>query len=78
MKTGDLATIDEDGFCRIVGRLKDVIIRGGENVFPSEVENILQASPLLSSVLAVGVPSPSSGEEAVSSPHLTLRAKQEC
>ena len=63
MKTGDLATIDEDGYCRIVGRLKDVIIRGGENVFPSEVENILQGSPLVSSVLAVGVPSPLYGEE---------------
>lgn len=63
MKTGDLATIDENGYCRIVGRLKDVIIRGGENIFPREVEDVLFQSPLIQNVSAVGVPSERYGEE---------------
>ena len=45
MRTGDLATLDKDGYCRIVGRSKDVIIRGGENIFPKEVEDCLRQHP---------------------------------
>ncbi len=56
MHTGDLATIDEDGYCRIVGRLKDVIIRGGENIYPREVEEFLYHHPKVEEVQIVGVP----------------------
>jgi fatty-acyl-CoA synthase len=45
MRTGDLAVMDAHGYCRIVGRSKDVIIRGGENIFPKEVEDCLRAHP---------------------------------
>mgnify|MGYP000751578791 CR=1 FL=1 len=45
MRTGDLAVFDERGYCRIVGRSKDVIIRGGENIFPKEVEDCLRQHP---------------------------------
>jgi fatty-acyl-CoA synthase len=45
LRTGDLAVFDNEGFCKIVGRLKDVIIRGGENIYPSEIEEILRRHP---------------------------------
>jgi fatty-acyl-CoA synthase len=45
MHTGDLATIDDDGYCRIVGRIKDMVIRGGENIYPREVEEYLYGHP---------------------------------
>jgi fatty-acyl-CoA synthase len=45
MHTGDLATIDKDGYCRIVGRIKDMVIRGGENIYPREVEEYLYRHP---------------------------------
>ncbi len=63
MHTGDLATIDEDGYCNIVGRLKDMIIRGGENIYPREVEEFLYAHPAIADVQAFGVPDHRYGEE---------------
>ncbi len=63
MHTGDLAVIDAEGFCNIVGRLKDVVIRGGENVFPREVEEFLYAHPGIEDVQCFGVPDPRYGEE---------------
>ncbi|HWD56100.1 MAG TPA: class I adenylate-forming enzyme family protein [Acidimicrobiales bacterium] len=61
-KTGDLATVDADGWLRIVGRLKDVIIRGGENISASEVEAALEAHPDVRHAVAVGYPDPLMGE----------------
>ena len=61
-RTGDLATIDADGWVRIVGRLKDVIIRGGENISASEVEAALEAHPEVHHAVAVGYPDPLMGE----------------
>lgn len=63
MHTGDLATIDEDGYCRIVGRLKDMIIRGGENVYPREIEEFLYTHPKVQDVQVLGVPDPKFGEQ---------------
>jgi fatty-acyl-CoA synthase len=65
MHTGDQATIDADGYCRIVGRKKDMIIRGGENVYPTEVENFVRTHPNVSDIAVVGGPHPSLGEEVV-------------
>jgi cyclohexanecarboxylate-CoA ligase len=61
-RTGDLATVDEEGWVRIVGRLKDVIIRGGENISASEVEAALEAHPDIRHAVAVGYPDPLMGE----------------
>jgi acyl-CoA synthetase (AMP-forming)/AMP-acid ligase II len=61
-RTGDLATIDGEGWLRIVGRLKDVIIRGGENISASEVEAALEAHPDVRHAVAVGYPDPLMGE----------------
>ena len=61
-RTGDLATLDDDGWVRIVGRLKDVIIRGGENISASEVEAALEAHPDVRHAVAVGYPDPLMGE----------------
>jgi len=63
MHTGDLATLDEDGYCNIVGRLKDMVIRGGENVYPREIEEFLFRHPKVEAVQVVGVPDPKYGEE---------------
>jgi fatty-acyl-CoA synthase len=63
MHTGDLATIDADGFCNIVGRIKDVVIRGGENVYPREVEEFLYTHPAVLDVQVFGVPDDRYGEE---------------
>jgi fatty-acyl-CoA synthase len=63
MHTGDLATLDEDGYCAIVGRLKDMVIRGGENVYPREVEEFLHRHPDVQDVQVFGVPDPQYGEE---------------
>lgn len=65
MHTGDLATMDADGFVNIVGRTKDLIIRGGENISPREVEEVLYAHPAVSDVQVVGVPDDRYGEEVV-------------
>ena len=63
MHTGDLATLDEDGYCKIVGRIKDMVIRGGENVYPREVEEFLFRHPKIEAVQVVGVPDQKYGEE---------------
>lgn len=63
MHTGDLATIDEDGYCRIVGRIKDMVIRGGENIYPREVEEYLYQHPDIQDVQVFGVPDTKYGEE---------------
>jgi fatty-acyl-CoA synthase len=63
MHTGDLATIDEEGYCNIVGRVKDMLIRGGENVYPREVEEFLFRHPKVQSVQVFGVPDAKYGEE---------------
>jgi fatty-acyl-CoA synthase len=63
MHTGDLATIDDEGYCNIVGRSKDMVIRGGENIYPREVEEFLYRHPKVRDVQCVGVPDPKFGEE---------------
>ena len=63
MHTGDLATLDEQGYCNIVGRIKDVVIRGGENVYPREIEEFLYQHPEIRDVQVVGVPDRRYGEE---------------
>jgi fatty-acyl-CoA synthase len=63
MHTGDLATIDEEGYCNIVGRIKDMVIRGGENVYPREIEEFLYRHPKVQDVQVIGVPDPKYGEE---------------
>jgi fatty-acyl-CoA synthase len=63
MHTGDLATIDGDGYANIVGRIKDMVIRGGENVYPREVEEFLYGHPAISDVQVIGVPDARYGEE---------------
>ena len=62
MRTGDLATMDEQGYVNIVGRLKDMIIRGGENVYPREIEEFLYRHPKVQDVQVIGVPDPRYGE----------------
>ncbi len=56
MHTGDLATIDGEGYCQIVGRLKDLVIRGGENIYPREVEEFLYGHPAIQDVQVFGIP----------------------
>jgi fatty-acyl-CoA synthase len=63
MHTGDLATMDQDGYCNIVGRLKDMVIRGGENIYPREIEEFLFRHPAVEAVQVFGVPDPVYGEE---------------
>lgn len=63
MHTGDLATIDADGYCNIVGRVKDMVIRGGENIYPREIEEYLFRHPKIQAVQVFGVPDPKYGEE---------------
>jgi fatty-acyl-CoA synthase len=63
MHTGDLATMDEEGYCNIVGRIKDMVIRGGENLYPREIEEYLYRHPSIQDVQVFGVPDPRYGEE---------------
>ncbi|MGD9537586.1 MAG: AMP-binding protein [Alphaproteobacteria bacterium] len=63
MHTGDLATIDAEGYCNIVGRIKDMVIRGGENVYPREIEEFLYGHPKVQDVQVIGVPDEKYGEE---------------
>ncbi len=63
MHTGDIATMDEGGYVRIVGRSKDMLIRGGENVYPREIEDFLYTNPKIDQVEVVGVPDEKFGEE---------------
>ncbi|MGB0866968.1 MAG: AMP-binding protein [Granulosicoccaceae bacterium] len=63
MRTGDLAVIDHEGYCSIVGRLKDMVIRGGENLYPREIEEFLYTHAAVQQVQVFGVPDPKYGEE---------------
>ncbi len=65
MHTGDLATMDDDGYVNIVGRIKDLIIRGGENVYPREIEEFLYGHPAILDVQVIGVPDERYGEEVM-------------
>ena len=65
MHTGDLATMDDEGYVNIVGRIKDMIIRGGENIYPREIEEFLYTHPDVSDVQVIGVPSERYGEEVM-------------
>ncbi|AXE99985.1 AMP-binding protein [Paraburkholderia hospita] len=83
MHTGDLATIDAEGYCNIVGRLKDMLIRGGENIYPREIEEFLFRHPKIQSAQVFGVPDSKYGEEvcawivARAGEHLTAEDVQE-
>ncbi|WP_323799325.1 AMP-binding protein [Parasphingorhabdus sp.] len=76
MHSGDLGVIDEEGYCNIVGRAKDMIIRGGENVYPREIEEYLFGHPAIEDVTIVGIPDPKYGEEVCAwvklRPHVKL------
>lgn len=63
IRTGDLATMDESGYLRIVGRIKDMLIRGGENIYPREIEELLYTHPKIDEVEVFGVPDKKFGEE---------------
>jgi fatty-acyl-CoA synthase len=63
MHTGDLAAMDDEGYLSIVGRIKDMIIRGGENIYPREVEEFLYTHPAIADVQVIGVPDERYGEE---------------
>ena len=63
MHTGDLAVMRDDGYCNIVGRIKDMVIRGGENIYPREIEEFLYTHPDVEDVQVVGVPDEKYGEE---------------
>ena len=80
MHTGDLATLDADGYCNIVGRIKDMVIRGGENVYPREIEEFLYRHPKIQDVQVIGVPDRKYGEEicawVVPKPGVTLTAEE--
>ena len=65
LHTGDLATVDEDGYYKITGRLKDMIIRGGENIYPREIEEFLYTHPQIDDVQVIGVPDERFGEEVM-------------
>jgi fatty-acyl-CoA synthase len=63
LHTGDLGTLDDDDYCKITGRLKDMVIRGGENIYPREIEEFLYTHPVISDVQVIGVPDKKYGEE---------------
>jgi fatty-acyl-CoA synthase len=65
MHTGDLAMMREDGYVEIVGRIKDMIIRGGENIYPREIEEFLYTHPKVADVQVVGIPHERYGEEVL-------------
>lgn len=74
MHTGDLGTMDEKGVCKIVGRIKDMIIRGGENIYPAEIEDFLMTNPKIESVQVVGIPDKKFGEQVCAA--IKLREKE--
>jgi len=76
MRTGDLATIDAEGYCNIVGRVKDMLIRGGENIYPREIEEFLFRHPKVQSVQVFGVPDQKYGEEVCA--WIVLRPGEAC
>ena len=63
MHTGDLAVMDDEGYLNIVGRIKDMVIRGGENIYPREIEEFLYTHPDIEDVQVIGVPDEKYGEE---------------
>ncbi len=63
LHTGDLCSMDERGYCKVEGRLKDMIIRGGENIYPREIEEVLFHHPSVAGVAVVGLPDERMGEE---------------
>jgi fatty-acyl-CoA synthase len=65
MHSGDLAVMDDDGYVRIVGRNKDMIIRGGENIYPRELEEFFHTHPAVAEAQVVGIPCSKYGEEVV-------------
>jgi len=65
MHTGDLATMDEEGYIQIVGRIKDMVIRGGENIYPKEIEEFLYTHPSIEEVQVTGIPDEKYGEELI-------------
>jgi fatty-acyl-CoA synthase len=84
MHTGDLATMDDEGYVNIVGRIKDMIIRGGENIYPREIEEFLYTHPDIVDVQVIGVPDEVYGEEVMAwvklrpgAAHLDLEAVQQ-
>ncbi|MBV8734473.1 MAG: AMP-binding protein, partial [Solirubrobacterales bacterium] len=72
MHTGDLATMDADGYIRVVGRIKDMVIRGGENIYPREIEEFLYTHAAIADVQVIGVPDERYGEELMA--WIVLRA----
>ncbi|NXE37226.1 ACSF2 synthetase, partial [Ptilorrhoa leucosticta] len=75
-KTGDLASLDEHGYCKIIGRCKDMIIRGGENIYPAELEQFLHTHPKVEEVQVVGVKDSRMGEEICAC--IRLRPGRDC
>lgn len=65
LHTGDLALMDEDGYCKVTGRLKDMIIRGGENIYPREIEEFLYSHPKVLDIQVIGIPDHVYGEEVM-------------
>lgn len=76
MHTGDLGVLDDEGYCRITGRLKDMIIRGGENIYPREIEEFLYRHPKVEDVQVFGVPDEKYGEEVCA--WIKLRTGEAC
>lgn len=76
MHTGDLATIDAEGYCNITGRIKDMVIRGGENIYPREIEEYLYTHPKVQDVQVFGVPDSKFGEEVCA--WVKLKDGQDC
>ena len=76
MHTGDLATLDQEGYCNIVGRIKDMVIRGGENIYPREIEEFLYKHPKVADVQVIGVPDKKYGEELCA--WIKLKAGETC
>ena len=74
MHTGDLGVMDDDGYVQITGRIKDMVIRGGENIYPREIEEFLYTHPDIEDVQVVGVPDEKYGEELCA--WLRMRAGQ--
>jgi fatty-acyl-CoA synthase len=84
MRTGDIGVMDDDGYVNVVGRIKDMIIRGGENIYPREIEEFLYTHPDIRDVQVIGVPDDKYGEEVMAcvivrdgAPPLTLEALRE-
>ena len=71
VRTGDLARVDADGYCYIVDRAKDIVIRGGENIYSAEVENALYDHPAVMDAAVIGIPHHTLGEEPAAVVHLS-------